>query len=201
MEIETEINYGGLKKLVQAMSKQYSVKVGLLADKGGSDEVSENMDMAGLGALMEYGADIKITKKMAAFLNIKAKELGLPAKEGKGDGYVHIPARSWLQMPLQKREALKKKIIEHFGGEGKESIEAYITESGDLKSLAIMLGVSAVEQIQEAFDTSGFGEWKENSPFTIADKGSAMPLIGKGKDNEASGALRNRITYEVSDNG
>ena len=111
MEIKTEINYGALKKLVQAMSKKYQVKVGLLANKGGSDSVSDDMDIAGLGALHEFGADIKITKKMAAFLHFKAEDLGLPPSNGKGDGYIHIPARSWLEMPLKKRNDLKRKII------------------------------------------------------------------------------------------
>ena len=191
--IDAKINYGGLKKLVQAMSKQYQVKVGLLATQGGADDISENMDMAGLGALYEFGADIKISKKMAAFLHFKAEELGLPQSSKKGDGYIHIPARSWLQMPLEKRNALKKKIIKHFG-ESQESVENYIADTGDLMSLAIMIGASAVEQIQEAFDTEGFGQWKANSLLTVAQKGSAMPLVD-------TGSLRQKITYEVNENG
>ena len=61
-------------------------------------------------------------------------------------------------------------------------------------SLAIIIGASAVEQIQEAFQSEGFGEWKANSLFTIADKGSANPLVDTGK-------LRGAITYEVNENG
>ena len=191
MDIKANISYGNLKQLVQAMSKKYQIKVGLLANKGGSDTVSEDMDIAGLGALQEFGADIKITKKMAAFLHFKAEELGLPPSKGKGDGYIHIPARSWLQMPLEKRNALKRKIMEKFGG-SKEHVESYIIDTGDLMSLAILIGASAVEQIQEAFASEGFGEWEANSPLTVASKGSAMPLIDKGR-------LRGAITYEISD--
>lgn len=193
MDIKANISYGALKQLVQAMSKKYQIKVGLLANKGGSDTVSENMDIAGLGALQEFGADIKITQKMAAFLHFKAEELGLPPSNGKGDGYIHIPARSWLQMPLEKRNALKRKIMQKFGG-SKEHVESYIIKTGDLMSLAILIGASAVEQIQESFASEGFGEWEANSPLTVASKGSAMPLVDKGR-------LRGAITYEVNENG
>lgn len=192
-EIKADINMGALKNVVKAMSKKYQVKVGLLAMKGGADDVSENMDFAGLGAVQEFGCDIKISKKMAAFLHFKAEELGLPPSDKKGDGYIHIPARSWLQMPIQKKNALKNKIIKKFG-EAPESVENYIADTGDLMSLAIMIGVSAVEQIQEAFDSEGFGTWKPNSAMTIAQKGSAMPLVD-------TGALRQKITYEVAENG
>lgn len=199
-EINAEINMGALKKVMQALVKNYQVKVGLLSSKVGIDghtkgstAVSNDMDIAGLGALQEYGCDIKISKKMAAFLHFKAEELGLPPKSGKGDGYIHIPARSWLQMPIQKKNALKNKIIKKFG-EAPESVENYIADTGDLMSLAIMVGVSAVEQIQEAFESEGFGQWAPNSALTVAQKGSAMPLIDTGK-------LRGGVTYEVNENG
>ena len=67
-EISAKINYGGLKNLIKEMSKNYSVKVGLLAENGGSDEVSENLDLAGLGAVQEFGARIQVTEKMRKFL-------------------------------------------------------------------------------------------------------------------------------------
>ena len=55
------------KKLVEEMTKNYTVKVGLLAEKNGSEEVSPNLDMAGLGAVHEFGATIKVTDKMRAY--------------------------------------------------------------------------------------------------------------------------------------
>ena len=191
MDIEAQVNFKGIEQLIIAMNKGIELKVGLLAGKGGNEEVSEDLDLAGLGAIHEFGCDIKITKKMAAFLGIKAKELGLPAKKGgKSDGYLHIPARSWLQMPLERKNDILKKVIEKFG-EGKEDVIDYIAKTGDLRSLAIMLGTVAVEQIKEgAFATGGWGEWAQNSPFTIASKGSANPLIDKGR-------LRNAVDYEV----
>ena len=193
MEISASVDMGGLKKLVQGMSRKYQLKVGLLASQGGSDEVAENIDYAGLGAIQEFGCDIKITQKMAAYLHITAKELGLPKLESQGDGYVHIPARSWLVMPLTRKNELLKKLRKKLGADNWQ-IKQYFEKNADFYSLAILLGVSAVEQIQEAFDTEGFGEWAPNSPYTIQRKGSSMPLIDKG-------ALRKKVTYEVEENG
>ena len=193
MEINAKINYGKLKKLVQQMSKKYSVKVGLLAEKGGSEEISENLDLAGLGAVQEFGCDIKITPKMAAYLAIKAKEMGLPPREGKGDGYVHIPARSFLQAPLSKKNAVINELKKQIGTNAEE-IEQYFGESGDMESLAIMLGAAGVEVVQQAFETNGDGQWAPNSPFTEALKGSNQPLYDTGD-------LQNKITFEVNENG
>lgn len=192
-EVSAEINFGGLKKLVKAMSRKYQIKVGLLATQGGSDTVSEDLDIAGLGAVHEYGCDIKITQKMAGYMHFLAKELGLPPSDKQGDGYVHIPSRSWLVMPISRRQELLKKIKKHLGG-SKERVERYIIKTGDLMTLAILIGTSAVEQIQEAFDTEGFGEWTPNSPLTVLQKGSSKPLIDKG-------TLRGKVTYEVNENG
>lgn len=194
-EIEAKINYGNLKKLIKAMSSQYSVKVGLLANKGGSDQVSENLDLAGLGAVQEFGATINVTDKMRSFFRYK---FGINLK--KTTTQIVIPPRSFLTMPLSRTNELKKKLRSHFGNYSIGDIADYITESGDFETLAILLGVSAVEQIQEAFNTGGFGEWPENSPLTIEQKGSAMQLVGRGRENDASGHLRNAITYEVSKN-
>ena len=74
-----------------------------------------------------------------------------------------------------------------------ETVEYWIAEKGDLMSVAMMLGGAGVRLINEAFETSGWGNWAPNSPLTIAQKGSAMPLIDTGK-------LRQSITYEVQKN-
>lgn len=190
-EISANINFGGLKKLVQEMSKNYSVKVGLLAENGGSDEVSENLDIAGLGAVQEFGARIKVTDKMRGFL---AYKLGIHLKKETKE--IVIPARSWLQMPLERPD-LKKKIVEktQLTKSERELAELAIIEYGDygiLGELAYAVGTSALEEIQEAFDTEGFGEWIPNSPATIRAKGSDMPLIDEGK-------LRSKVNFKVEE--
>ena len=197
-EIEAKIEYGKLKKLVQAMSKQYSVKVGLLASTPGenglkgSDSISENMDLAGIGAVQEFGAAINVTEKMRAFLR---HEFGINLK--KTTTQIVIPTRSWLEMPLTKDngKGLRKKLFAKYGnGVTADDILEHITETGDIMSLAVLIGAAAIEQIQDAFDTEGFGEWEPNSPVTIAKKGSAKPLVDKGR-------LRGAIAFEVEKNG
>lgn len=189
--IEAKIDFGKLKNIAKEMSKRYSIKLGLLAKYGAGEAVSENMDLAGLGMVQEYGADIKITPKMAAFLAIKAKELGLSPKAQKGDGYVHIPARSFLYQPIVGDAAGFRKEIKK---ELDDFAMEYIAEYEDFEELAKTIAVVGLTRIQKAFSDGGInGEWRENSPFTIASKGSSKPLIDEG-------TLRGAVYYEVEKN-
>lgn len=188
-KINAKVDYKKLKKAIKAMSEKFVVKVGLLAGKGGNDEVSTNLDLAGLGAVQEFGATINVTDKMRAFFRY---QFGINLK--KTTKQIVIPARSFLELPLTTQtKKLEKYTIEKFGGEGLQALEYWIAEKGDLESVAQMLGVAGVRLVNEAFETSGWGNWAENSPLTIAQKGSALPLINTGK-------LRQSITYEVEKN-
>ena len=60
--------------------------------------------------------------------------------------------------------------------------------------MAYAVALSAVEQIRESFETGGFGEWAPDSPLTIEQKGSAMPLVDKGR-------LESTITFEIEKKG
>lgn len=194
MEIEAHIEYGKLKKLAKAMADNISVKVGLLATKAGkngckgTDEVTDNLDLAGLGVVQEFGCQIPVTDKMRGYFRHNFK---INIKESTT--HINIPARSFLQMPLERKGELMKRLKEH-GFKQVDALIDHITETGDFESLGIILGNIAVELIQEAFDTSGWGEWEPNSPLTIENKGSAKPLIDKAR-------MRGAITYEVNNNG
>lgn len=188
-KIETHIEYKKLKNAIKAMSEKFKVKVGLLADKGGTDSVSENLDLAGLGAVQEFGATINVTDKMRGFF---AYHFGINLK--KTTTTIVIPARSFLELPFKQQvKKLEKYMFEKFGDEDIEGVEYWIATRGDFESVAQMLGSAGVRLVNEAFETSGWGEWLPNSPLTIAQKGSALPLINTGK-------LRQSITYEVEKN-
>lgn len=188
-KIETHIEYKKLKNAIKAMSEKFKVKVGLLANKGGTDSVSENLDLAGLGAVQEFGATINVTDKMRAFFRY---QFGINLK--KTTTTIVIPARSFLELPFKQQvKKLEKYMFEKFGDEDIEGVEYWIATRGDFESVAQMLGSAGVRLVNEAFETSGWGEWLPNSPLTIAQKGSAMPLINTGK-------LRQSITYEVEKN-
>lgn len=173
---------GRMKKIAKALSKHYTVKIGLLASQGGGEPVSENLDLAGLGAVQEYGAKIHVTEKMRNFFRYK---FGINLKKSTTE--IVIPARSWLYAPL-KDNTFRKAIYDYIGDE--EFFEQY-ADKDFMKELANIIGNVGLLQIQKAFSNGGInGEWTLNSELTTAQKGSAMPLID-------TGYLRRRITSEV----
>ena len=173
---------GKLKKIAKSMGKHYTVKIGLLAGKGGETQVGENIDLAGIGAVQEYGAEIPVTDKMRAFFRYN---FGVNLK--KSTTHIKIPARSWLYEPL-KDSNFRKMIFDYVGDQ--EFFEEY-ADKDFMKELANMIGEVGLLQIQKAFSNGGInGEWAPNSAITIAQKGSAMPLVDKG-------TLRSHITFEV----
>lgn len=217
MEIKTKIKYGNLKKAIKALSQHVTVKVGLLANtpgvKGykGSDSVLENMDIAGLGAVHEFGAEIDHPGGTPYFIN----EWGMATFVKKDSFYgqlliqrgqitkphhISIPARPWLSMPLQRNNGadLRKRFAKETGGFDGQFVDDLLFVAEDPKKIAheigTILGVVAQDQILEAFETGGFGEWQPDAPATIAKKGSEDPLIDKGR-------LKGAVTFEVEGNG
>ncbi len=95
----------------------------------------------------------------------------------------HIPQRSFLRMPIQHK--LPEKIKKIKAAKFAQLIIDQGIEAG-LKTL----GVIGEQVVDEAFASRGFGQWKENAPYTIAKKGSDAPLIDKA-------FLRKSITSKV----
>jgi phage gpG-like protein len=91
---------------------------------------------------------------------------------------LHIPARSFLRMPLNLHlfDAIKQ-------GSGKLG-EA--VKEGDMGKFYALIGIYAEKVVQEAFAAHGPG-WAPLKPQTIARKGSSAQLID-------SGQLRKSIT-------
>ena len=198
MEIKTSIKYDALKKLEKALKKKGSVKIGLLANKPGengskgSDSISNDIDLAGLGAVQEFGARIQVTDKMRGFFR---HNFGINLK--KDTEYIEIPARPFLGN-LFSNQMVREAIMNAVNISGDADFDAEyakykLLDNPDfIKDLCTAIGAEAVKMIHEEFRSSGFGEWAPNSPMTIENKGSAMPLIDKGR-------LRGAITYEVED--
>ena len=209
MEIEAKIEYKNLTKAIKALSKFNTVKVGLLANNGGGDPVTDNLDMAGLGAVHEFGAEIDHPGGTPYFIN----EFGMATFVKKDSFYgqllisrgqvtkphhISIPARPWLSFPLTRNGGADlRKRIKQYAGDG-QFIQDLLFVAEDPKAVARetarLIGIAALDQIHEAFDTQGFGEWQPNRPSTIAEKGSEDPLIDTGDFERA-------ITFEVEDNG
>lgn len=171
-----------MKKIAKSLAKHYTVKIGLLANKGGSQQVSKNLDLAGLGAVQEYGAKITVTDKMRAYFR---HEFGINLKKSTTE--IEIPARSWLYAPI-KDDSFKKLVFEYIGD---EDLFMEYADKDVMKELADFIGEAALTQIFRAFDNGGInGEWAANSPLTIANKHSSQALIDTGD-------FRRHITFEV----
>jgi len=102
-------------------------------------------------------------------------------KAGRGNSTT-IPERSFIRMPLNKKQGEIQKQVEG-------RLEGHLAR-GDVKAVFKDIGVAAYGAIQEAFDTRGFGTWKENADSTVQRKGSDAPLIDDG-------TLRQSISSEV----
>lgn len=186
--IKSNIDFKKFKKIIQAMSKEYKVTVGIHQEQ--NEDKGDNIDIAGIGAVQEFGATINVTEKMRAYLHYTGLHLKPETTQ------ITIPARSFLQMPLEEHsKELVKNVKSHFGGD-QDSVEYYIQEKGDLMSIAVILGQEAVNLINEAFETSGFGKWQPLNSYTIERRTneSSLPLLDTGD-------LRSRINFKVEQNG
>lgn len=96
----------------------------------------------------------------------------------------NIPQRSFLKMPLEEK-------LTSWIKENKDNYYKMLSK-GNVKKWFVALGFGAEKIISDAFSTSGFGKWKQNSPYTIKLKGSSMPLIDTGQ-------LRNSITSKLEE--
>lgn len=113
-------------------------------------------------------------------------QIGFIQEFGKMTGKPRIPARSFIDMPLKLH---LKEYMEKSETFSKKAFEKAIKD-GKAEEFAKKVGVQAEGVIQEAFETSGWGQWEQNRPSTIKRKGSDKPLIDTGE-------LRRSISSEV----
>lgn len=112
-------------------------------------------------------------------------ELGLIQEFGSESR--NIPARSFLRMPLETQQDTLIQTLDT--GAVKDAIE-----QGDTKQVYKILGFAAEQIVKDAFNTGGFGNWKDNAQSTIDRKGSNKPLID-------TGTLQRSITSDVVKKG
>lgn len=105
-----------------------------------------------------------------------------------GIGAVHevgtdkIPKRSFIEMPITTKQ---KNIEESASKEMAKSLP-------EVEPVFKTIGVACEAAIQEAFDTGGFGKWKDIKEETKDKKGSSAILIDDG-------TLRKSITSKVGE--
>ena len=150
--------FGNLRKMdafMRGMDKHYMVQVGIFGDKNPRGVAIKKVK----GKLRsKYGnqdsgltnADIGAIHEFGSFTR-------------------HIPARSFLRMPIN----LKTKEIIQQASQGATKL---ISE-GNLMKVMMRLGIAAENAIQQAFASRGFGTWKLDAESTRKRKGSDAPLI------------------------
>ena len=166
------LNTAGMEEFWGEMlaTLESAVKVGVLRTTNARDDGTTNAEV---GLKNEFG-DPRPSQTTAA--EEAARGRGPMAWEG-------TPKRSFLRMPLL--EHLPVKITSET-----DTLRAVVEGASPGLTLPEAIGELAVQTVQEAFDTAGFGEWPANSPRTINWKGSSQPLLD-------SHQLRESITSEV----
>lgn len=142
------------------------IEVGIMGDA--------DSEMQMIATVNEFGAKIKITQKMAAFLALRAKELDLPKKTKKGDGYIDIPARSFLRYTFDNETAMNRafKNLEI-------AVERIFMGTGTAEQAANVIGQSVVDAIKNRIRSN---IQPANSAFTVANKGTGKnTLIDSGR--------------------
>lgn len=143
----------------------------------------DGSDIQMIATVNEYGATIEITPKMAAWLAVQARELGLPKKTEKGNGYITIPERSFMRSTFDNDAALKKPF-EQFDA----AVMQIFTGEGTALQAANVLGNALVAAIKHTM-RSNVGP--ANSEFTLARKGEGKgTLVDKAR-------LFQSIGYEI----
>ena len=156
-----------LRDMVAKLKALPTVEVGILEDKGSQMVENSKITLATLGMLHDHGF--------------------LCHAFGR-DKTVHVPARSWLNMPLNRRE-LHQTFRWH--------IRRFL--QGKEKQLPKKLGEAAVTEIRLAFLSSGYGSWKQLKESTLKNRrrrgsSSLMPLIDTGR-------LMSSISWREKSNG
>lgn len=105
-------------------------------------------------------------------------EFGMPNRKPP------LPRRSFIRFPI---ETGQKQIEDDVGKRLQQHME-----DGNIKAIFQDIGFACERRIKEAFESGGFGEWKELSQVTIDRKDSDTILVDKG-------ILKNGITSKVNE--
>ena len=126
------------------------------------------------------------SRKIKANKREVATNAAIGFKNEFGSVSEHIPARSFLQMPI------KLKFNEYMAKSEKLNKAAFekALKEGTIFKFMTLMGINGERCVLDAFATRGSGKWKPNSPKTVALKGSDSPLIDTGE-------LRKSITSSV----
>ena len=175
-----------LNKLMRSLKKDVRVRVGIIGSKAKAQhDPQSGLTNAQLGAVHEFGANINhpggtpyyITDKGAMFVSKNASRYAIKDLRVTSAHKITIPARSFL------REPLEEKLTDKFVTMKKEAWKAFFQKNKP-EVFFNYLGSIALHIVKEAFNTNGYGQWKELTAATKRAKAnknlSPATLIAKG---------------------
>lgn len=190
-QINNKLVFKRLNNLMKDLGRDISIRVGIIESEASKKHPDTELTMADLGAIHEFGATINPTEKQRGYF---WHRWGIH----KSKNPIIIPTRSFLRMPLLSKEGkkiLKKAVNEQLSNDREFNKAVGEADTTLLTDIANILGLTALKRVQEAFETSGFGNWAPVSEFTKQNrKGDAEnpPL-------DDTGDLRESITFEVKE--
>lgn len=157
MEIKIKRD-GNLKEAIKDLEtvNKKTLRVGIFPESG---------DLEMIARVHEFGATIRVTPKMRAFLHHKGLHLKATTNT------IVIPERSFIRAGFRENE---KKFVKH----SKDMLIKAIKEGVNPELVFDRLGNELVGDIQDyAVELRN----PENHPFTVKQKGSDNPLVDTGR--------------------
>lgn len=175
-----------IQQALKKLMTDKSVTIGIHEDAGNVE--SDDLTMAGLGAIHEFGADINHPGGTSyGYASKAAAERGQVRFLKSGAGYaelgvtgphqINIPARPWLNPGVASGNKQYISIIER-----------ELADGGTPESALNKVGVVAVGKVQKYMTDL---KTLPNAQSTIKKKGSSNPLID-------SGALRASVSFKLT---
>lgn len=186
-----------LNKLMRSLKKDVRVRVGIIGSNAKAQHGDSGLTNAELGAVHEFGADINhpggtpyyITDKGAMFVSKNASRYARQDLPVTSAHKITIPARSFLRGPLE--EKLSEEVIKS----KKEAWKDFFQKNKP-EVFFNYLGAYAKRIVKDAFNTNGYGQWKQLTASTKRQKArlgySPNALITTGQ-----GGLRGVINMKV----
>lgn len=207
-------------------AEKYKVRVGILGSKAEKEHKGTSLTNANLGAVHEFGTTIKVkAHKITTYKAVTYKKIRIKDKDGnvirteltdevkgykfkgrfrkkknKSTNYaedfevgpykINIPQRSFLEQPLKEKLPNEIKKI-------KQEIFKETFQKMKPRELLTRIGAKAVEIVQNAFDTGGYGQW---ASLTSATKRYKAKKHLSPQILRATGQLAKSISFKVIKN-
>lgn len=174
MKDQEVIDFGWDNYLKESEDDFSYVDVGVIASDG-AEKVGQDLTLAELAHIQEFGVMINVTKKMRGFLGANGLHLKKDTK------VIVIPSRPAIRGTFDEEQENIFKMVVQLDKE-------ILAKRNTRKRALTQLGQMHQNQIQKSMATGG--KFQPNHPFTKERKGSDQPLIDTGR-------YRQSINFEV----